>query len=234
MVPGRVPEPSRPVAFLRLECISSCPGRFLDPGDKLLKGGSLLMLGQIDRSLPQAGEVSVRKVLGFVGGQDLQREVFVPWVGSKVVTMAIRGRVGQRRFLSPLLLSAEVYVHARVSPLSPPMVQRGWLKGRPQKASDVVQDGHERQAVRGLEEAVECGKRHRRNRHRKQRHEQPCFGDRPRLDRLRTDRSRPGFPHSGFHFRRKRARICRFCRVFTMALEPGLASGMNVIEANPR
>jgi hypothetical protein len=130
MVPGRVPEPSRPVAFLRLECISSCPGRLLDPGDKLLKGGSwsLLMLGQIDSGFPQAGEVGVRKVLGFVGGQDLQREVFVPWVGSKVVTMAIRGRVGQRRFLSPLLLSAEVYVHARVSPLSPPMVQRGWLK----------------------------------------------------------------------------------------------------------
>src|SRR5215207_10864335 len=32
MVPGRVPEPSRPVAFLRLECISSCLGRFLNPG----------------------------------------------------------------------------------------------------------------------------------------------------------------------------------------------------------
>ena len=30
-----------------------------------------------------------------------------------MVTMAIRGRVGQRRFLSPLLLSAEVYVHAK-------------------------------------------------------------------------------------------------------------------------
>ena len=106
MVPDREPEPLRRVAFLRLECISSCPGRFLDPGDKLLKGGpgSLLMLAQIDICLPQAGEVGVRKVLGFVGGQDLQREVFVPWVGSKVVAMAIRGRVGQRRFLSPLLL----------------------------------------------------------------------------------------------------------------------------------
>src|SRR5215207_11339680 len=82
MVPGRVPEPSRPVAFLRLECISSCPGRFLDPGDKLLKGGSwsLLMLGKIDRSLLQAREVGVRKVLEkvleFVGGQDFEREVF--------------------------------------------------------------------------------------------------------------------------------------------------------------
>src|SRR5215204_3831388 len=34
------------------------------------------MLGQIDSGLPQAGEVSVCKVIRFVGGQDFEREVF--------------------------------------------------------------------------------------------------------------------------------------------------------------
>src|SRR3954447_15057020 len=55
----------------------SCARRLLHLFDQVLKGGSDsgLMLGQIDRSLPQAGEVGVGKVLGRVGGQDLQREV---------------------------------------------------------------------------------------------------------------------------------------------------------------
>src|SRR3954463_2832637 len=63
---------------LRSGASPSCPGRFLDLGDQLLKGGSwsLLMLGQVDSGLPQAGEVGVGKVVGIVGGQDFECEVF--------------------------------------------------------------------------------------------------------------------------------------------------------------
>jgi hypothetical protein len=55
----------------------SRPRRFLNLGDQVLKGGSHsgLMLSQIDRSLPQTGEVGVGEVLRRVGRQDLQREV---------------------------------------------------------------------------------------------------------------------------------------------------------------
>ena len=46
----------------------SRPRRFLNLGDQVLKGGSHsgLMLSQIDRSLPQAGEVSLGEVLRVV------------------------------------------------------------------------------------------------------------------------------------------------------------------------
>src|ERR687890_2892127 len=47
----------------------SCPRRFLNFCDQVLEGGpnSRLMLGQINRSLPQAGEVSIRKILWRIG-----------------------------------------------------------------------------------------------------------------------------------------------------------------------
>src|SRR3954470_9457810 len=58
----------------------SCARRLLHLFDQVLQGGSHsgLMLGQIDRSLPQAGEVGVRKGLGRVGRQDFQCEVLRP------------------------------------------------------------------------------------------------------------------------------------------------------------
>src|SRR3954462_1571913 len=70
--------PYRRLLPLRSGASPSCPGRFLHLGDQLLKGGSwsLLMLGQIDGGLPQAREVGVGKVVGIVGGQDFEREVF--------------------------------------------------------------------------------------------------------------------------------------------------------------
>ena len=51
--------PYRRLLPLRSGASPSCPGRFLHLGDQLLKGGSwsLLMLGQVDSRLPQAGEV---------------------------------------------------------------------------------------------------------------------------------------------------------------------------------
>ena len=53
-------------------------GCLLNLGDKLLKRRprSLLMLGQINGGCPEAREVGVGKILGFVRGQDFQRKVF--------------------------------------------------------------------------------------------------------------------------------------------------------------
>jgi hypothetical protein len=53
---------------------------------------------------------------------------FVPRVGSKVVTMVIRGRVNTYGSSLPTYLAPRFSAHARVSPLSPPMVQRGRLR----------------------------------------------------------------------------------------------------------
>src|SRR4051794_10503462 len=57
---------------------ASGSGCFLHPCDQLLKRGSwpLLVLSEIDRSLPQAGKVGLGEVLRRVGRQDLQRQVF--------------------------------------------------------------------------------------------------------------------------------------------------------------
>jgi hypothetical protein len=54
---------------------------------------------------------------------------YVFGLGSKVVTMVTHTRARKEIRFQSLLLSDEVYVHARVSPLSPLMVQRGVVGG---------------------------------------------------------------------------------------------------------
>jgi len=79
IVPSAPAEPHPSSLTARMpSAVPHVPHRFWDLGDQVLKSrpNAQLLLGQIDRSLPQAGKVSLRKILRRIGGQDFQREVF--------------------------------------------------------------------------------------------------------------------------------------------------------------